>query len=173
VFLKILKALLGLNSANSLSQNSKEEPKVNTPRLVETRRTHVNNGNCPKCEEIIDKYPGCNPLLVDWFIQLQKRFPDAHVSCAGRGKKDQDDAKKRGASRAGYGESSHNYNQALDIFRLHANGAEWPKEWFNTVVGNNLPEWIEWYGKPNSRFFELPHIEVKAWRSIKDKKLVE
>lgn len=143
------------------------------PRIVETRVRHVNNGDCPKCEEIFARYPGCHPLLLDWFTQLQKRFPDAHISCAGRGKKDQEDAKKRGASKAGYGESAHNYNMAIDIFRMHQAGAEWPKEWFAKVVGENLPEWLQWYGKPGSKFYELPHVEVLNWRSDQRKKLVE
>ncbi len=145
----------------------------NPPRLVETRVRHTNNGDCPKCEEILNRFAGCHPMLVDWFVQLQRKHPDAHISCAGRGRKDQEDAKKRGASKASYGESAHNYNMALDLFKMHQSGAEWPRDWFNEVVGKTLPGWLTWYGAPGSKFFELPHVEVTNWRSDQRKKLVE
>lgn len=136
---------------------------------------HVNNGNCDKCDEVLDRYPGFHEGLRLWFKAMQKKHPDAHTSCGGRGKADQEDAFIKGTSRAHYGQSAHNYNLAIDIFRLTLNGAEWPRLWFRDVVGtavikNNAdPDRklvITWYGMPGSKFFELPHCEVESWKSV-------
>lgn len=146
---------------------------------------HENTGKCDKCLEILGKFPGFHKGLEDWFKALQKKVPDAHVSCGGRGKADQEDAFKKGTSKAHYGKSAHNFNLALDIFRLTMAGAEWPKEWFRDKVGtevfkhNASPEKkfdLEWYGKPGSKFYELPHLEVDDWREMAargEAKLVE
>lgn len=136
---------------------------------------HVNNGNCEKCDELFDLYPGFHEGLRNWFKALQKKNPDAHISCAGRGQKEQEECFKKKTSRALYGQSAHNYNVALDLFRLTHLGASWDAVWFRNVVGtavynaNREPDRrfeIEWYGQPGSKFFELPHCEVEGWRSL-------
>jgi hypothetical protein len=137
---------------------------------------HINNGNCPKCDQIFDRYAGFDGPLRQWFKRLQKTAPEAHISCAGRGKVDQDAAFHRGQSKAQYGQSSHNYNMALDIFKLHALGAEWPREWFIHKIQPAIEAEkgaLVWYGMPGSAFFELPHVEVAGWRKRADRKLVE
>lgn len=48
--------------------------------------------------------------------------------------------------------------------------------WFKTTFADAVRKapWIEWYGEPGASFPELPHIEVRGWRAMKDKlKLVE
>lgn len=135
---------------------------------------HVNNGKCPKCALIFDKYKGFHPGLRAWFEGVQLAHPEAHVSSAGRGKLEQELFFKQGSSRAKYGQSAHNYNAAIDIFKLHMNGAEWPKPWFTDVVGaavkklNENPSdfKLKWYGEPGSKFYELPHVEIKDWASL-------
>lgn len=136
---------------------------------------HVNNGNCPRCHAIFDCYPGFHLGLRTWFFLLQADNRDAHISWAGRGREDQERYFKSGASRAHYGESAHNYNLALDIFRVTHNGAEWPQRWFETVVGPAVDRWnatmvkafeIEWYGAPGAEFFEFPHCQVRDWRKL-------
>lgn len=136
---------------------------------------HINDGNCAKCDEILDRYPGFHPGLRTWFKALQKVSKDAHVACGGRGKADQEDAFLKGTSKAHYGKSAHNHNAALDIFRLTLTGAEWPKLWFRDVVGtavykhNAAPEKtfdLKWYGMPGSKYFELPHCEVDNWQAL-------
>lgn len=137
---------------------------------------HINNGNCDKCAEIFEAYPGFYQPLQDWFQALQKKVPDAHISCAGRGYVAQEDAFSKGLSRAHYGKSSHNYNGAIDIFRLtQANGASWDSMWFRDKIGtavfstNADPDRkieLNWYGKPGSTFFELPHIEAQEWQAM-------
>lgn len=158
------------------------------------RPKHLNTGNCEKCIELFDKYPGFHPGLRGWFTGLQLCFPDAHISCAGRGKYLQELYFKQGSTRAHWMESAHNYNLAIDIFRLTPTGAEWGPTWFRNVVGaavkaHNEPDTankisailmkvgldfkIKWYGDPDSRFFELPHCEVDGWKSRPDLTLVE
>ncbi len=137
---------------------------------------HVNNGKCPKCEFVFDRYPGFYGKLRVWFFCLQRAFPEAHVSCAGRGKAEQEAAKARGASRAGYGSSAHNYNAAIDIFEQSGDGKDiYEKEWFDRVVAPwvRKAEWLKWYGEKGSPFFELPHIEVRDWRTLANAKLIK
>lgn len=137
---------------------------------------HLNNGACPKCLEIINKYKGFHEGLANWFKELQAKLPEAHVSHAGRGKAEQEQYKKAGTSLAGYGESPHNYNLALDIFRIASTGkAEWQKSWYIDNIFPLVPEWIM-PGGNFKRLKDYPHFEVKAWRSLVDNgsaKLVE
>lgn len=134
---------------------------------------HENSGNCIKCDEIFNKYPGFHPGLKFWFQRLQQNNKDAHISCAGRGEIEQEACFNRGTSRAHYGQSAHNYNLAIDIFQLQDAIAVWNAGWFNKVVKPTLLPSLEWYGMPGSRFYELPHVEIKGWKDMKDKKLVE
>jgi hypothetical protein len=136
---------------------------------------HQNDGNCAKCDDVFDKYPGFHAELRAWFKALQKKKPEAHVSCAGRGYADQEEAFQKGLSRAHYGKSAHNFNAAIDLFRLTAtNGASYDKPWFRDTVGtavfknNAEPDRkveLNWYGKPGASFPELPHIEVQEWKA--------
>ena len=34
--------------------------------------SHTNNGNCQKCEEILNSFGGTYPYLKQWFIEKQK-----------------------------------------------------------------------------------------------------
>jgi hypothetical protein len=141
---------------------------------------HTNNGKCKKCELIFNRYPGFHPGLKNWFFQLQANYPEAHISDAGRGKATQEEYFKKGSSKAHYGQSSHNFNAAIDIFKLHINGAEWPRDWFKAVVKvaidahNAVATFkIKWYGEPGSKFYELPHCEVDGWKNDPTLTLVE
>lgn len=138
---------------------------------------HLNNGNCPQCELILNRYSGIYQPLYTWFKTLQKIYPSAHVSCAGRGQLDQEACFIRGASKARYGESAHNANAALDLFELDGDKANiYEKEWFNKVLVPNIPDWLRWFGVKNAKFYELPHVEVLNWRFMLSKgqlKLVE
>jgi hypothetical protein len=114
----------------------------------------------------MEKYPGLHETLQIWFEEIQTKFPAAHVSCAGRGKIDQEVAFYRKASRAHFGESAHNFNCALDLFRLKDRAPLWEAEWFANVVGKNLEPTLKWYGASNAPFHELPHVEVSNWRQL-------
>ncbi len=134
---------------------------------------HDNSGKCPRCKEIIDLYPNFYPLLRLWFEELQAKHPEAHVSCAGRGKQAQEDARNHKLSRAHWGESAHNWNIALDLFVIQPGVYIYDKTWFNTVLEPNLIPAIDWYGRPGSRFEELPHVEWRSWRDLKANKEIE
>ena len=135
---------------------------------------HVNTGNCEKCDQIFNRYPGFHQGLRNFFKNLQKNNPEAHISCAGRGRKDQEKFYKSGASRAHYGQSAHNVNMALDVFKLHHTGADWSTEWFIHTLGKAIESHntntedfkIKWYGTPGSKFLEYPHCEVENWKNV-------
>ena len=142
--------------------------------MSEIKPRHENNGNCAKCDQIFGKYPSfCKPLKL-WFKNLQAKHPEAHISCAGRGKAEQEDAANHGLSKAHYGQSAHNYNAAIDIFELQGDKENiYERRWFNNVVAPNIPDFLDWYGKPGSVFFELPHVEIKDWKSLAQKKVLK
>lgn len=128
---------------------------------------HENNGMCLKCHEIFSKYADINLTIFDWFCDFQKLHPEVHVSEAGRGKIQQNYLFEKKATKAQFGQSAHNYNCAVDIFVL-IKGANsiYPREWFYNILWPNIPDSLVWYGIPGSRFFELPHIELKGWREL-------
>lgn len=143
--------------------------------MTAPKAKHINNGDCPKCCELFDKYVGFHPHLRKWFKMIQMIERSAHISCAGRGKEDQEAYFNKGTSRAHYGESAHNYNVAIDVFFQENGQASYNTLLFARHIApyieiHNMYEQygfkLEWYGKPTSSFFELPHIEVKGWRKM-------
>lgn len=126
---------------------------------------HPNNGNCPGCDKIFDRYIGFHDGLRKWFKEFQQKHPEAHIACAGRGEQDQEEAQLRGASKAKYGESAHNYNCAIDIFEQQGDKKNiYEEEWFIRVLAPEIPAWLEWYGASGAAFPELPHVQLKDWR---------
>lgn len=135
---------------------------------------HINKAICPKCLEVLAKYPGFYKPLQDWVLAFRTAHIDAHISSGGRGRADQELFFKKGLSRAHYGQSSHSFNAAIDLFRLtQANNVEplvasFESAWYRQVVGpaaNANPN-LRWYGKPPITFMELPHIEWANWREL-------
>lgn len=140
-----------------------------------SRIKHTNSlgAKCLKCVEIIGRYPGFDKRLESWFWALQARYPSAHVSSAGRGSIEQEAFYIRGASKAKFGESAHNWGAALDLFELDGDIKNiYEEKWFNEVVGENIPPYLSWYGEPDSEFYELPHVQIKNWRSLRDQGLL-
>lgn len=129
---------------------------------------HENDGYCEKCHQIINRYPGLYTPLLEWFKFFQKNHPEAHISCAGRGEADQNHAYDSGTSRAHWTESAHNWNAALDFFVAKKGLNIYDKQWFELVLGSMIPEFLEWYGKPGSEFYELPHVQLKNWKAYRD-----
>jgi hypothetical protein len=127
---------------------------------------HANESPCLKCMDIFDRYPGFNEELRTWFMAVQLENPDMHISCAGRGRDDQEKFFKMNLTRARYGQSAHNYNCAIDIFQLLDGKAAWEKAWFDRVVVPNLYPALKWYGAPGSAFYELPHVELTRFREM-------
>lgn len=128
---------------------------------------HVNSGNCPKCEEIFARFPGFHSGLKKWFKELQVRVPSAHISCAGRGEVEQEAARLRGASRASFGKSAHNWNAAIDLFEMQGDSADlYELPWFKENIAPHIPDTLQWYGETGASFYELPHIEVRGWHEL-------
>lgn len=129
--------------------------------------SHTNEpGLCPKCEELFDAYPGFHEELRTWFNALRVEHPEAHISKAGRGKVEQDALFARGATRARYGQSAHNVNAALDLWENREGVYTLSQIWFHGVIAPALYPSLEWYGKPGSSFYELPHVELKNWKDL-------
>jgi hypothetical protein len=127
--------------------------------------SHINNGDCPKCKEIFDKYPGFAMSLRSWFVMMQAKFQDLHISCAGRGHLEQEECFAKGASRARWGHSSHNLNAAIDMFFL-VDGKYNVERHRYDMIASEIPDYVEWYGRPGASFPELPHYELKNWREL-------
>ena len=124
---------------------------------------HLNDGACQKCLSIFQAYPNFDRTLFNWFLSIQTAHPEAHISCAGRGKVDQQALFNRGASKAMYGYSAHNFNAAIDIFRLLNGNYDIAGDWFSIVIEPNLTADLCWYGRPKAPYYERPHVELAAW----------
>ena len=142
--------------------------------------THQNlHGPCPACDALLDLYPGFHVGLREWFNSVRFKFFDAHVSCGGRGRVEQEALFLRRATHAHYGKSAHNYNLALDLWRLDPNVENHYSldlYWFERLFAAfPLGDAFTWYGAPGSPFKELPHIQVAQWYNLPPEllKLVE
>lgn len=129
---------------------------------------HKNSGNCAYCETIFGRFPGFYAALKDWFKEFQHYHPEAHISCAGRGRQDQEALLIRKATRAAWGKSAHNFNAAIDLFEMGGTSPSniYEPHWFESVLKPQLPKFVTWYGAIGAPFPELPHVEVTEWRSL-------
>jgi hypothetical protein len=143
---------------------------------------HPNGNTCPECDRIIALYPGFNPLLHSWLKVMKAKYNMLHISEAGRGKEKQNqlfaertpEGKRK--TKAVWGESSHNYNCAIDCFIIIRNVDLYDRHWFQTYFKPEVPAHLNWYGEIGHEFWELAHIEVRNWRDLKERgeiKLVE
>ncbi len=129
---------------------------------------HENSGNCQRCEQIFNRYPNFHAGLRKWFKAFQAKVPTAHISCAGRGRQDQEECVRRGASKAHWSKSAHNWNAAIDIFEMGGKSVTdlYEREWYETNLATSLPDDLVWYGSPGSIFPELPHVQVRDWPEL-------
>lgn len=128
--------------------------------------SHTNSGNCFSCAQLFLKYPGFHQPLKDWFELLQSKHPEAHISCAGRGAEDQNALLFRGATKAHFGQSAHNWNAAIDLFQLKDGTYNLDKDWFEAVIVPALTSDLCWYGRPDAPYPERPHIEIASWNEM-------
>ncbi len=133
---------------------------------------HTNNGRCPRCTEIMDRYPNLYRPLRAWFVFFQDQHPEGHISCAGRGQEDQEACFLNGTSHAHWLESAHNYNAAIDMFLQMSGRSIYDKEWFNKVLYPALPKNIVWYGLTSAVFHEFPHLQISDWQKLRDSGLL-
>ena len=130
---------------------------------------HKNNGDCPHCDTLFDKFTGFHSGLRSLFKSFQKEHPEAHVSCAGRGHFEQQRCFMNKVSDAKWGQSAHNFNAAIDLFESSGDRDNlYEAVWFSKVVRPWIAQYseFEWYGSPGSSYFELPHIQVRNWKDL-------
>lgn len=132
---------------------------------------HKNNGACPHCAYLFNRYPGFSVLLRTWFEKMQKRFPEFHCAEASRGRIDQEIYYHRRSSRASWGESAHNYGCGLDTFWMIDGKYNLSRDLYERNIVPNIPDWLQW-GAFWKTFPELPHFELKSWRTLAEKGLV-
>lgn len=126
---------------------------------------HTNSGACLGCAKIFNAYPGFYAPLKEWFFNVQEKFPTFHISCAGRGRIEQEAAFHRGASSAHWLESAHSFNAAIDTF-FQVNGNYSLDENLYEEIVKFIDPTIEWYGNPLAKFKELPHFQLRNWRDF-------
>ena len=130
---------------------------------------------CPGCLAKFALYPDFDKTLQDWFFSQRAIDTTFHCADAGRGRIEQETDFSRGASKAHYGQSAHNFNAAFDGF-FQINGQYRVDKPLFAKVAANLLENIIWYGAPDAAFPETPHFELKNWRQLLESgqlKLVE
>lgn len=135
-------------------------------------KIHENNGKCLGCQKKFDEHPGFNKQLREWFEKLQTEIPSAHISCAWRGKSEQENLWLRRATRARWPKSSHAYGLSFDLFCNDGTNL-YPMDWFDKIISPRIPPYITWYGAPGSKFFELCHFEIKDWEKIASEKCLK
>lgn len=128
--------------------------------------SHTNEAPCLSCIRLMNRYPDFYQPLRDWFQELQFRHPEVHLSCAGRGEMDQQALFNRGATKASFGHSAHNWNAALDLFQLKEGAYNLDLEWFEGVIVPSLNQDLQWYGRTDAPFSERPHVEWANWTEL-------
>jgi hypothetical protein len=126
---------------------------------------HLNTGSCEKCALILKD--ACEELSL-FASNLQKRHPDAHVSCSYRNEADQNRAFELGHSKARFGQSPHNFKPslAIDFFRLtQAGGAAFDRPWYIAVLMPAVRAAGLVSGGDFRSFRDYPHVEVKDWKT--------
>jgi peptidoglycan L-alanyl-D-glutamate endopeptidase CwlK len=127
---------------------------------------HQTSTKCPKCQEIIYKHL-LNPILRQWFEDLQEQLPDLHIAYTYRDKDEQNKFFREGKSKAKFGQSPHNYLPALaiDVFFL-VNGKYSLDVARLANIADSAPPGITWGGK--WKFKDCPHFEVTNWKTLAD-----
>lgn len=132
---------------------------------------HQNTGKCPACQDFLKL---ARPELKAWFEPEQDADPSLHISCATRGRADQENDFTAGKSRAHYGESPHNYypSWAIDLFFILGGNASWVMSKYQALA-SRVPAWITWGADWNhngrtddEKFKDGPHFEVTGWKRL-------
>ena len=104
-------------------------------------------------------------------------YKDITITCTVRTKEEQEEAFRKGNSKARYGQSAHNFNpsRAIDIvpYPIPMKGNQWDnnsKEWddvaelFLTIAKDKGID-ITWGGNFKS-IVDKPHFELTGWKSM-------
>ncbi len=84
-----------------------------------------------------------------------------------RGKADQEKALADGNSKAGFGNSPHNYGAAFDCAPIIDGKLCWPEEktLWNEIGKAGMASGLEWGGNFKS-IMDNPHFQLPAWRNM-------
>lgn len=126
---------------------------------------HEISPKCPKCQEMMYAYL-VDPVLRQWFEDLQVCQPEVHLAYTYRGKQEQDKLEREGKSKAKFGKSPHNYQPALafDIFFL-VNGKYYLDMKWLQAIANDMPREMEWGGN-FPQFPDGPHFQRRDWKKL-------
>ena len=126
---------------------------------------HTTDLECSLCR---DKLDTADPKIADWFLEIKKKFPQAHISWAYRGKTDQNRMFTEGKSRAKFPNSKHNreldgkcYSQALDLFELKGGRAFFDQKFYFALneYSKSLGFPITWGGEFR-KIIDYDHFEI-------------
>lgn len=123
---------------------------------------HLNNGACLKCLDILKD---CSIPITTWFTQTQIIYPQLHTSCGHRGEVEQNEAFRKGASKAKFGESPHNLlpAKACDIFFLVLDHACFDLHLYKELA-DILPPNLESGIHFPKGFVDAAHIQERDWK---------
>lgn len=120
---------------------------------------------CPLCAEKLEQ---AHHYMRKWFENVKRRHPKAHISCAWRGKEDQDRAFQGKKSKLPFPLSKHNRmingkpcSLALDLFELSDEGqAIFSPSFYAKINGENEEDRarIRWGGTFQIRDYD--HFEM-------------
>ena len=127
---------------------------------------HQNKNDCDACLDLIVKYPGFHQNLKAWFLMMRGKFPVLHCSEAGRGQARQILMYQEKKSRARFGESAHSWGCAIDVFIMAPGLDLYDRAWFEKHFAPEVPDFLEWYGAPGSKFYERAHVQVRNWKML-------
>ena len=131
--------------------------------LFASKKVHSNLANpCESCEE---KLHHADLYLKFWFLNhVKRKWPNAHISWAYRGRVDQELAFTENKSQLHFPDSPHNKKpaKALDLFQIDGNGKGiWDIDFFGDIdkynVTNNIT--LKWGGNFES-FKDYCHFEL-------------
>lgn len=120
---------------------------------------HENLPHCERCDRFMDD---AHPVLRAWLKNVRSEFLEAHVSCSFRNEKDQNDAFARGASKAKWPHSKHNFlpSRAIDLFELTEYGvARFDPMWYAKLWRTCKTDDLTWAGNWKT-FKETAHFQL-------------
>ncbi len=135
-------------------------------------KTHVNGKPCDGCAKMLE---GGDELISFWFYRVKEAFPTAHLCHVFRGKDEQDEMVKEGASFLKWPNSKHNVMKdgnpcarAMDIFSLEDDGTATFRMGFYVQIAN----WLEDQGAPITWGGSFKHLVDADHFQLKDEKPV-
>lgn len=125
--------------------------------------SHADEADCQLCDEIVSR---CSESIRKWFAHERTQDPALHASAGYRGKEEQEEAFRRGASKAQFGQSPHNYfpSRAVDVWFNERGRAVWDSLKLQEMA-ERLPAELEWGGYWKE-LVDAPHFQEREWKTV-------